>query len=236
MKKQMLMLVVLAAVGAANAGVIWTDSFDEPSVPIHADDPTKFVWNFHGYNVDGDWPGWVGSGLKYAYIYNVPGSGIDLLNVDGDQVMGFFNNLPGEDTNIAATTTADNLDVAIAANTTYSLALKTAADFPEFYPQDYHVQLIAIGESSQTVLAEAYGPVADNDFLTQGNQIALSYETGANPTNLGERIAVRLRKGEGVYYHNVYYDDLVLSAEVIPEPATMCLLGLGGLLIRRRRA
>ena len=25
------------------------------------------------------------------------------------------------------------------------------------------------------------------------------------------------------------------SAEVIPEPATMCLLGLGGLLLRRRK-
>ena len=33
---------------------------------------------------------------------------------------------------------------------------------------------------------------------------------------------------------SVYIDNLHVATECIPEPATMCLLGLGGLLLRRK--
>jgi len=213
------MLPAIMAVGSVNAEVIFFDSFEDPVVPVLK--PGEYQWVFQGYNADGPWPGWVGGGLKYAGVMHM-GGGLNLLNVSGNQVIYTFNNLPGEDTNISATTTVDSFDVAIAADTTYSLTLKTASTFmPDkpWEPQDYHVQLMAIDDNAdpvaETVLAEAYGPVADNDFLTQGNQISMVYRSGGSPVNLGERLAVRLRKGNGVYFHNVYYDDVRVTAETM---------------------
>ena len=216
MKKQKLLIFLLMSLMAASAGagVIFTDGFEDPVVPEIKE---GYSWTFQGYNSDGEWPGWDGQGLKYAYVAHEDG-GINLLNISGNQMMGLFNNLPDEDTGIAATTTAESLDTAIEANTTYSLTLKTASTFmPDepWYPQDFHVQLVAIGDPNETVLAEAYGPVADNDFLSPGNQISLAYRSGDNPENLGERLAVRLKKGDGSYFHSVWYDDIRVSADTM---------------------
>ena len=57
-------LMALMAVGAANAEVIFFDSFEDPVVPdLKAVDPenpgAEYQWVFQGYNRDGDWPGWV---------------------------------------------------------------------------------------------------------------------------------------------------------------------------------
>lgn len=58
------------------------------------------------------------------------------------------------------------------------------------------------------------GTFADADTISLGNVIL-------NTKNYGED-------------YNVYYDNFTATA--VPEPATLCLLGLGGLLLRKRRA
>ena len=221
-------LMALMAVGTAQAEVLLFDGFEDPCVPAifeygnTSPDFSEYVWVFLGFNRDGDWPPieigpeeWDGSNHKYAGIVNV-GGGTNLVNYSGNQYLYVFNNLPsGTYDGCVVTSTAARLDAKIAADTTYSLTLKTASDFVPWYPQSYHVQLIAIDDvnSVDTVLAEVSGPVADNDFATQGNQISLACRVDAGSPHIGERIAVRLRKGNGIYYHNVFYDDVRLTAD-----------------------
>jgi len=94
----------------------------------------------------------------------------------------------------------------------------------------YGVELLA----GSTVLA------MDNNTLTPGEgifqTITVTFTTGASHPNSGQALAIRLvsLNGPGV---EVNFDNVTLNAVTVPEPTSLVLLSLGGLiaLMFRRR-
>ncbi|MCF7955566.1 MAG: hypothetical protein K9M75_07180, partial [Phycisphaerae bacterium] len=215
-KKLVMLAMVMAIILTTSAGakVIFTESFENPDLTVTTT-KSPGTWQIVGFanSRDGAWPGWVGAGQKYIAVrdksVNVPGDEM-FINSFGDQALYVFNNIPSGDTQARLTTTADSLDVAIEANTTYTLKLNTASSRSNEI--EYHVELIAIsGGGAETVLATAREFITSNDLAA--NPVILTYKSGENPAKLGERIAVRLRKGIGTYFHDIYYDNIVLKSD-----------------------
>lgn len=78
----------------------------------------------------------------------------------------------------------------------------------------YAIRVLAVGNHHQVYL--------------DGSKIIDVYDTGAAAINTAGHV------GLGQYVQKAYFDDFSVD---IPEPATLCLLGLGGIgiLVRRRR-
>lgn len=77
------------------------------------------------------------------------------------------------------------------------------------------------------VAADWYGPLAVTDEWTTAT---LVFDTASNPALVGNNIGVgvRLTSNVGSWVH-------LNSVSLVPEPATLALLGLGGLILRRKR-
>lgn len=90
-------------------------------------------------------------------------------------------------------------------------------------------QLLSVGKGlgAGEIVGAEYGQVASayNNWVHQ----TVSFTTGSNPSFLGNNVKV-LFFGDG----SVRLDNFTLDATVVPEPATLMLLGIGGLLLRRR--
>ena len=223
-----LLLVMFLPVSSAtvSAGVLFYDSFEEPVVPdIHPTGSNQ--WVISGFNSNGPWPGWVGGGARYTGILNkavnVAGSEL-FVNSFGDQVAFIFSG-PTEDTSANLTTTSDSLDAVLTADAVYTLTFNTAS--ASGAAADYHVELLAIIDNEdpalavETILDSATGSLTSNDLSANSDSIV--FVATAGHANLGERVAIRLRKGDGYYENNVYYDNVQLTAVAelasFPNPA-----------------
>jgi len=217
----MVLALLSLTVASVNARVIFTESFETP-VLDETSNPA-YTWKTSGFGASGpwngnDWVGWSNTSGKYTGINN---TGINdpenphFVSPFGDQVAFIFNNIVsgGKDLEARMTTTIDSLDAKVAANMTYTLKFNTAS--LRSNEIEYHVQLIAVDDEADpvvdTVLAEIRGPVASNDLAA--NSLSFAYRSGDAPANLGERIAIRLKKGNGSYEYNVYYDNISFSAD-----------------------
>ncbi len=210
MTRQSRIKIVLSAAvmslvgGTAHAQTIFSESFEQPDITGQ--------WVISGFHADGPWPGWVGvnryTGMLDTSV-NVAGSEM-FINSFGDQIAYVFNNLPGEDTGASLTTTSDSLGAVLRADTVYTLTFNTASDGGAAI--NYHVELLAIEDTGpvETVLAAATGPVASNDLSATSDSIV--FTTSDTHPNLGQRVAIRLRKGAGDWHYNIYYDNLQLLA------------------------
>lgn len=202
-------LVLMAS--SAIAEVIFTESFETPDL-TNENTRTPGKWILVGYNNDGNrWPGWTAGGFKYVGIEDTSVSSGVFINAFGDQVAYIFDNLPGGSTDANLTTKSDSLNAALASNMTYTLTFNMASGNSSSI--NYHVQLLAINGNTATILALAEGPIASNDLAANVGSIV--FATGDNHANMGERIAIRLRKGNGYYTSNIYYDNISLSADPI---------------------
>jgi len=59
-----------------------------------------------------------------------------------------------------------------------------------------------------------------------------TFTTGASPTGLGDALRIELRNDGGV---QALFDNVRLDASPVPEPGSLALMGLGGLMIGARR-
>ncbi len=204
-----------ASVEIALGGILLYETFEEPDI---TEDNRGNPWQgiISGFNVDTVLPGWVGVN-RYTYICD---KGINeegneqFINPFGDQVAMVFDNNPGEPQDSSLTTTSDLLDAVLTEDTIYQLSFNVASGFSQSI--EYHVQLLAIDDSDplfpiETVLAEVRTPIASNDLAENSDIIEFIAESGNE--HLDERIAVRLRKGDGDWHYHACYDNIILQAK-----------------------
>ena len=150
---------------------------------------------------------------------------------------GAYRALIGQGT--SDTFTAEQvLGTAIAANTAYDLAVDIGfMQSTGGITGDYKIELGTSNGGTFSVLATLdstlFQSVTSEFFLTDGNALTVNVllETGA--TVSGDDLAIRLSKEDTTTFFG--FDKVELTQAIVPEPATMSLLALGGVAMLRRR-
>ena len=175
-----------------------------------------------------DVPGWTPVGVYGVGIWNVTSADFDpVLAPEGQNVL-YTEYTVGD-----AGGAAQVLTETFAADTDYTLTVEVGNSY-YYYFSGYSVQLLAGG----VVIAE------DNDTLWPDykkwatSTVAYTYDP-ADAALVGQPLEIRLLAlgldkdspppGELI---GVEFDNVVL----VPEPATLALLGLGALMLKRRRS
>ena len=204
-------VLVLSASAAAEIPIV-NPSFEDPAL---AED--GWTWQ--------DVPGWTPTGG--VGIWNTTSADFDpVVATDGQNVLYAEDNVGGTGG------VAQILSDTFAADTDYTLTVDVGNSY-YYYWAGYSVQLLAGG----SVIAE------DNDTLWPEytkwatSTVQYSYDV-ADAALVGQPLEIRLNylgldkdnPGDGLI--GVEFDNVML----VPEPATLALLGLGGLLLRRKRS
>jgi hypothetical protein len=132
--------------------------------------------------------------------------------------LGWSNNFVYQDTGAT-----------FAANTVYTMEIEWRGGGSEAVGAFDNVQLALSETTGWTDVATSLSG-ANTGVLTW-QTATLVFDTASNPGVVGSGIGVGVRNMDLV--GGAWMD--VNSVSLVPEPATMALLGLGGLLIRKRR-
>jgi len=92
----------------------------------------------------------------------------------------------------------------------------------------------ADGSGNKVLLASVHRIGTPNDGYTLFNTVG-TIGAPAPASLAGYFIQVSIGGPYVDHYIAGYYDNLVVTGEMVPEPATMSILALGGLLLRRRK-
>jgi len=199
--------------------VIFGEHFEDPDVPGNAErgdgwsniDPVGWTTTGHP-----SYTGLADESTTTGYGFSTP---------DGAQASWIYGNG-------AMMTTPSILSAALEADTIYTLTWD-AAKPSNGSDIEYIVELLAGTE----VLSTKTGWATSSDMSLSDS---LTFTADGSDPNLGETLAIRLMKGAGDWHYNPLFDNVQLTAapvggDIIPEPATLSLLGLGALLALRRR-
>lgn len=214
-------IAIMAMVSSAGAAIIFSSDFEG-----HGNTDTNALSTYDKHPPVPT--GWVAANQGY-------GSGSAGLNlIDTNTVYSFRY------TNSGLTTNAGVIG-ALTAGATYTVTFKVAAD--DSQPDGnlelpYTVRLVTFNGAARNdvrnntgatgILASATGNApGDGSFAT----VTFSYTADGTESTLGHDVAIRIFGATTT----ANIDDVSVDVEIIPEPATLALMGLGGLLMLRRR-
>ena len=222
MKKSKTILTIVAvailalSASAGTAGIpIVNPSFEDP---VLAED--DYTWVVP--------PGWtqVGS-VEWLGVWNVTTADFDpVIAPDGENVA--YTEYPPDGT---VNGLAQVLTETFAANTDYTLTASVGNSY-FYYWSGYSVQLLAGG----TVIAEDDNTLWPDYYLWDTSIVEYTYDPGDSGL-VGQPLEIRLlclgidMDAANPDLVGVEFD----AVSLIPEPATMLLLGLGGLALLRRK-
>jgi hypothetical protein len=221
MKKRTFLAVVAAAIFALSAtagGAAITVANPGFEDPVLAEDDWTWL----------DVPGWTPVGAEGVGVWNVTLTDFDPVVAPEGQNVLYTEYTVGDAGGVAQVLTETFADA-----TDYTLTVEVGNSY-YYYFSGYSVQLLAGG----VVIAE------DNDTLWPDykqwatSTVAYTYDP-ADAALVGQPLEIRLLAlgldkdnppaGELI---GVEFDNVVL----VPEPATLALLGLGALMLKRRRS
>ena len=121
------------------------------------------------------------------------------------------------------------------ANTTYMLTVDVGWPTTDTFGPGSVINL-GYGAGVGASLLTATSIVNDTPTAGTWTTWTSTFVTGAAPAGLGEVLRIELMAGNSGGTQT-WYDDVRLTATAVPEPASLALLALGGLVcLRRRRA
>ena len=183
-----------------------------------------------------DTPGWTPVGAEGTGIWNVTLADFDpVMAPEGENVV-YTEYSPAD----SANGLAQVLNETFAANTDYTLTAEVGNSW-SYYWSGYSVQLLAGG----TVIAEDNNTLWPDYMLWDTSTVEYTYDA-AEAGLVGQPLEIRLLN-LGIDMDvaapsvvGVEFDAVSLSSQVIPEPGTLALLGMGALgllaFARRKRA
>ncbi len=175
-----------------------------------------------------DVPGWIQVGGDGPGVWNTTSSDFDpVMAPEGQNVLYTENGTAG-----TANGVAQVLTDTFAANTDYTLTAEVGNSWAYYYA-GYSVQLLAGG----TVIAENNNTLWPDYMLWDTSTVQYAYKV-ADQGLVGQPLEIRLlnlgldmdQSGGDVV--GVEFDNVILT----PEPATLALLGLGALMLKRKRS
>jgi len=213
MKRIAVLMMAAALVTAVNAEVLYLDDFQSYAVANPAGSDFLANWTVAG-------PG----GTNSSRIFDTNNFGKSRLwisLVDG--------------------TTITSNGIPIASNGAYQFSVMLASETSDGTRKLNATYDLLVGQTAATATSAVGGPVAvvaaGDNYLVPASKVdhifTQNFTTGT--LNAGDKLFIQI-KMIGVYSGTKPFfcvDDVMVSE--IPEPATLVLLGLGGLLLRKRK-